>query len=180
MEPFLGQIQLFGFNFAPRGWAKCEGQLLPIAQYSALFSLLGTTYGGDGRTSFGLPDLRGRAPIGAGNGPGLSDHRLGAKGGAETTNISEANLPSHTHQFSSPGVSIPVSEEDADQDEANGKYLANGTFYHNNPGGTYGSAPVPLTGTNSNTGGSQPFNNMQPYLAMNYCIALVGTFPSRN
>lgn len=179
MEPFIGQIQVFPYNFAPRGWAFCHGQLLPISENTALFSLIGTIYGGDGRTTFALPDLRGRVAIGEGTGPGLTNRRLGERGGSEMTTLTVANMPNHTHNFVSPGVSIPVSEEDADQDEANGKYLANGTFYHNSSGGAYGGGPVPVTGTNTNTGGQQPFHNMEPYLGLHYCIALVGIFPSR-
>lgn len=180
MEPFLGQIQLFGFNFAPRGWAFCNGQLLPIAQNTALFSLLGTYYGGDGRTTFALPDLRGRVAVGFGHGPGLSDHRIGSRFGVETNTLNQAQLPAHQHGLSRAKVSIPVSEDDADQDEASGQYLANGTFYHNSPGGTYGAGPIALSGTTDNVGGNQPINNMQPTSALNYCIALVGIFPSRS
>ena len=98
MEPFIGQLMLFGGNFAPRGWAMCDGQLLPIAQYSALFSILGTTYGGDGRTTFALPDLRGRVPMGFGHGPGLSAHGLGSKGGEENVTLTTSQIPSHSHQ----------------------------------------------------------------------------------
>lgn len=181
MEPFLGQIQAFGFNFAPRGWAKCEGQLLSINQYQALFSLLGTTYGGDGRTTFALPDLRGRVAIGEGSGPGLPSYRLGEKAGSATTTLTVANLPSHNHSLGAQAnVSIPVSEEDANQDEAAGNYLANGTFYHAGAGGQYGGGPVQLSGSTDNAGGQQPFNNMQPFLAINFCIALQGLFPSRS
>ncbi len=180
MTPFIGQIIMFGGNFAIRGWALCDGQLLSIAQNTALFSILGTTYGGDGRTSFGLPDLRGRAPIHAGRGPGLSDYRLGQRGGAENNTLSVLQIPSHNHSLAPGTLSIPVSGEDANQDEANGQYLANGSFYHNAPDGTYGSGPLPLSGTTQNTGNNNSINNIQPYLTVNYLIALVGTFPSRN
>jgi len=180
MEPFIGQIQLFGFNFAPRGWASCDGQLLPISQNTALFSLLGTTYGGDGRTTFALPDLRGRVAIGDGAGPGLTNIRTGEKLGANANTLNVNQLPHHTHSMATGTVNIPVSEDDADQDEASGKYLANGTFYHNAPGGTYGSGPLPLTGNTSAVGANQQINNMQPSLGLNYCIALVGIFPSRS
>jgi microcystin-dependent protein len=181
MEPFIGQIQAFGFNFAPRGWAKCDGQLLPISQNSALFSLLGTTYGGDGRTTFALPDLRGRTMLSEGTGPGLSTRQLGQRGGTETNTLNVTQLPSHNHALGAgSSVSIPVSGEDADQDEAAGKFLANGTFYHNQADGVYGNGPIPLSGTTLNQGGQQAFNNMQPYLVVNICIALVGLFPSRN
>jgi len=141
MDPFLAQIILFGGNFAPRGWAFCDGQLLAINQYQALFSLLGTTFGGDGRTTFALPDLRGRAPIHAGSGPGLTTRRLGEKGGTETNQLNSLQLPAHGHP------------------------LATG---------------IPLGGTSANVGNNQPVNNMPPYLAVNYIIAIQGTFPSRN
>lgn len=180
MEPFIGQIQLFGFNFAPRGWAKCEGQLLAIAQNQALFSLLGTTYGGDGRTTFGLPDLRARVPVGIGNGPGVGSITWGEKLGARDNTLNVNQLPHHTHSMATGTVTVPVSEEDADQDEAAGKFLANGTFYHNSPSGTYGTGPLQVTGNTSAVGANQQINNMQPSLGMNYCIALVGIFPSRN
>lgn len=179
MDPFIGQIQAFGFNFAPRGWAKCDGQLLAISQYSALFSLLGTMYGGDGRTTFGLPDLRGRIALHSGHGPGLSDIRQGNKGGAEQNYLNVQQMPSHTHAAQLT-VSVPASEEDADQDEASGKYLANGTFYHNQAGGTYGAGPIPVSGQIGPAGGNLPVNNVQPYLGVNYCIALTGIFPSRS
>ena len=171
MEPFLGQIVLFGGTFAPRGWAKCEGQLLAISQNTALFSILGTIYGGDGRTTFALPDLRGRAPIGEGRGPGLRDYSLGQKGGVETVTLNVTEIPSHNH-----AVTVPASSEDADQDEAAGNFLANGTFYHNEKDAQYGGGPLPTT----NAGGNQSHENRPPFIAMNYIIALQGTFPSRN
>lgn len=173
MEPFLGQIMLVPYNFAPRGWAFCDGQLLPIAQNTALFSLLGTTFGGDGRTTFGLPDLRGRVAIGEGTGAGLTPQRLGERSGAETHTLSVSQIPSHNH-----AVSIPVSEDDADQGEAAGKFLANGTFYHNDIGDNvhYGNGPI----ATSFTGAGNPVTNMQPTLCLHYIIALVGVFPSRS
>jgi len=171
MDPFLGQIILFAGNFAPRGWALCEGQILPINQYQALFSILGTTYGGDGRTSFALPDLRGRAPVSEGNGAGLSSKSLGEKGGNDQTTLVTANLPSAQ-------VAIPAS-------------TAAGTVPE--PGGTYPAAPSDdkLLYTNGTTSGSMShgsligtanisYSNECPYLAMNYIIALTGTFPSRS
>jgi len=181
MEPFLGQIQAFGFNFAPRGWAMCNGQLLPINSNQALFSLLGTTYGGDGRTTFALPDLRGRTMLSEGTGPGLSPRSLGQRSGTQTNILNVNQLPSHNHGLGAGAtVSIPVSGEDADQDEAAGKYLANGTFYHNAADAVYGAGPIPLSGTTNNAGSSQAVNNMQPFLVINICIALTGIFPSRN
>lgn len=174
MDPFIGEIIMFGGNFAPRGWALCDGQLLPISSHSALFSILGTTYGGDGRTTFALPDLRGRAAIHAGQGPGLSDKRLGAKGGAETTTLTVNNIPSHTHgTFGSSNA--------ADQKGAAGGFLpSNG---RSDPANLYASSagtPAAMGANVSNTGGGQSFNNMQPFLTVNYIIAMEGTFPSRS
>lgn len=179
MEFYLGQIVMGGWNFAPRGTAFCNGQLLAINQNQALFSLLGTTYGGDGRTTFALPDLRGRVPVHFGQGPGLSDFSLGQKGGTQTNVLNTNQLPSHNHAFAGE-VSVPVSSEDANQDEAEGNFLANGTFYHNQADAVYGSGPIPVQGTVGNNGANSPVNNMQPFLAINYVIALQGIFPSRN
>lgn len=166
-EPFIAQISLFGGNFAPRGWAFCDGQLLSIAQNSALFSLLGTTYGGDGRTTFGLPDLRGRVPVGPRNGPGLSPYRLGQKGGSESKTLTVNNLPAHNHE-------IPVSNAAADKATPQGNYLANGEVYAAAPTAQAFARPV------ATTGGSQAFDIRQPSLAINYIIALTGIFPSRS
>ena len=180
MDGVIGTIILFAGNFAPRGWAFCDGQLLAINSNSALFSILGTTYGGDGRTSFGLPDLQGRVPVGEGQGAGLTNHRLGQRSGSETFVISQQQLPSHGHTLASGTVSIPVSEEDADQTEAAGKYLANGQFYHNAADGIYGAGAIPLAGNTGNAGNSQPVRHTPPGLGMNYIICLLGIFPSRS
>lgn len=172
MDPYLGQIQAFGFNFAPRGWAFCRGQLLPINQNQALFSLLGTMYGGDGRTTFALPDLQGRAIVGFGQGPGLSALNQGAKGGTETVTLQVANLPAHNHQ-------ITATDSDANSDEAsNGARLGTtGVSIY----ASGGSASVTLAPDSTTpTGGSQPFQNRSPFLGTNYCIAVTGIFPSRN
>ena len=177
-EPFLGEIQLVGFNFAPRGWAQCNGQILPIAQNSALFALLGTTFGGDGRTTFGLPDLRGRTPINSGGnsaGPGLPRYTQGQKGGAETVTLTTAQVPSHTH-------TARASSADADVETPTGHLLAAvpagfaGIFAYHSPA----NLGALHSGSVTNTGGSQPHNNMQPYQVVNFIIALAGTFPSRN
>lgn len=174
MDPFLAEITLFGGNFAPRGWAFCSGQLLPINQYSALFSILGTTYGGDGRTTFALPDLRGRVAIQQGSGPGLSHYSLGQRGGKETEVLTIANLPSHQHT-----VRMPVAEE-GDEASPVGNVLAG------DPNGATNYKAAPDNGeflasaTSDNTGGSQGFDVRQPYLGLNYIIALQGVFPSRN
>jgi len=188
MEPMLAQIMLFAGNFAPRGWAYCSGQILPIAQNQALFSLLGTTYGGDGRTSFALPDLRGRAPIHPGTGPGLSARRLGERGGAEYNHITVNQMPSHTHTLTTtPGeVSIPANVNQGDEDESSpgaGVLANSGTdLYSSAADGVYSGAAIPVSGSKveiSNTGGSQSVNNMQPFLGVNYIIALFGLYPSR-
>ena len=184
MNPFLAQIIMFGGNFAPRGWAFCAGQILPINQYTALFSLLGTTYGGDGRTTFGLPDLRGRNPIHAGNGPGLTPRQLGQVGGLETTVLQTSNLPPHNHA----GVLKVSSADSTAATAAAGASI--GT-----PGTSDGRAFTPTLGYNTGTpdvtlnpgsvatgmtGAGQAANNMGPYQVLNYIIALEGTFPSRS
>jgi microcystin-dependent protein len=166
-SPFLGTIQPFGFNFAPRGWAMCNGQILSIAQNTALFSLLGTTYGGNGQTTFALPDLRSRVPVHHGQGPGLSSYSLGQQAGQESVTLTVNDMPLHQH-----GVA------------------ATGTFATKNPGGqvpapggAYGSPPDATSmnaGMIQPTGGNQPHANIQPYLALNFCICIEGLFPSRN
>lgn len=167
MEPLLGQIQIFGFNFPPRGWAFCDGQLLPISQYQALFSLLGTTFGGDGRTTFALPDLRGRVSVHVGQGPGLARYLWGQKGGAENVTLTVQQLPSHNH--------IPIcSSDDADAGSPEGNVpAAVGTPIYSGSGSTSMAAT-------RNAGGSREHTNIQPVLGLYHCIALVGTFPSRN
>jgi microcystin-dependent protein len=170
VEPFIGTIILFGGNFAPRGWAFCHGQLLPINSHQALFSILGTTYGGDGRTTFGLPDLRGRAPIGTGSGPGLTNRRLGSRGGSENTTLDVNQMPTHSH-------ALNASTTVAGQVVPGGNRLgrAQADVY------TQGESNVALAADSvGNNGASQPHDNMMPYLGINYIIALVGTFPARN
>ena len=171
MEPFIGLIQIFGFNFAPRGWALCDGQLLSIAQNSALFSLLGTTFGGDGRTTFGLPDLRGRNAIHVGNGPGLSPASWGQRGGAEQHTLSVANLPPHTH-----GFNIGCNNTDGETDNPDGAFPgpSNEDVYAESANGTMADMVT------SQTGNSTSINHRDPYLAVFHCIALTGVFPSRN
>lgn len=172
MEFFLGQIILFGGNFAIRGFALAQGQLLSISSYSAVFSLYGTTYGGDGRTTFGLPDLRGRVPIGEGNGPGLTHRGLGARGGSETNVLTVNQMPPHSHN-------IPVNVTAGEEDEANPGVgvLANSgadNFTSSTANGSYGG------GGTTSSGAGQAFNNMQPWLAINYEVCLQGVFPSRS
>lgn len=170
MDDFLGIIKIFAGNFAPRGWAFCDGQLLSISQNSALFSLLGTTYGGDGMTTFALPDLRGRAPVHAGNGPGLTDRRIGQRFGSETVTLTEANLPGHSHT-----TSVNAASE-GDTDNPTGSVVAgNGV----NSFGTASDTTL-SSETTGNTGGGQAINNLQPVLVINYIIALQGIFPSRS
>ena len=171
-EGFIGEIKMFGGNFAPRGWAMCDGQLLQISQNSALFSILGTTYGGDGRVTFGLPDLRGRTPIHAGNGPGLTNRRLGQKSGLETTTLLVGHLPSHSH-------TINAVMEDGNQSLPTGNLPAGTKLLDTEYSDATGNTTMNAAMVNS-TGNNQTVNNMQPYLTVNYIIALVGVFPSRN
>ena len=181
MEPFIGQIMAVGFNFAPRGWAMCDGSLLSIAQNSALFSLLGTMYGGDGRTTFAIPDLRGRAMIGMGQGPGLSNHSQGQPGGTEQVTLTSVQMPAHSHTLQLTAA-VQVATSNPNSDEAAGSFLTNTASNFYATAGTAGNnlGGVSVSGTAANTGGNQPFSIMQPYLAMNYIIALQGIFPSRS
>ena len=170
---------MFAGNFAIRGWAFCDGQLLPIAQYSALFSLLGTIYGGDGRTTFGLPDLRGRAPIHEGQGPGLPNVRLGQKGGNPTTVLGVQNLPSHNH--GSTNLIVGASSKPAGTDSpANAVFAVSGEDAFIEEAANTRMAQSSVSGNTDNTGGGIGFSNMQPYLGINYLIALQGVFPSRS
>lgn len=175
-EPFIGEISMFAGNFAPRGWAFCDGQLLPINQNQALFSILGTTYGGDGRTTFGLPDLRGRVSIHAGQGPGLTDRRLGAKGGEETSRLNLNNLPSH--DFRLVGKTTIGEGYGGKVSPVKFKEDTNGTTGY----AIENDAPLEIDNTKMATqskGSEQAFNNMPPYQTVNYIIAIQGTFPSR-
>ncbi|WP_430812432.1 MULTISPECIES: phage tail protein [unclassified Carboxylicivirga] len=174
-EGMIGEIRMFAGNFAPRGWALCDGQLLSIAQNSALFSILGTTYGGDGRTTFALPDLRGRVPVHAGSGPGLSPYALGQKGGAETTTLSVGNLPAHSHNAS---VVNKVNNDEATSDDPSGKYpaVSGENMYHELSNAESAVSTVMV----ENTGEGQAFDQRQPYATINYIICLQGIYPSRN
>ncbi|MCB9537585.1 MAG: phage tail protein [Myxococcales bacterium] len=184
MEGTIGEIRLFAGNFAPRAWAFCNGQLLPIAQNQALFSILGTTYGGDGQTTFALPDLRGRAPIHAGQGPGLTDRRLGVRGGSESLTLTPQQLPSHTHAASAT-VTPPALGVEGDSASPAGAVPAKSgqgePDYHAGAAGgdAVTMAPFEAPVTVQNTGGNQPFDKMPPFIAMNYIICLQGIFPSR-
>lgn len=168
-EPFLGEVRMVGFNFAPRGWAFCDGQILPINQNQSLYSLLGTTYGGDGRTSFALPDLRGRTPIHAGRSNGGDEHRLGQKSGEETHTLDVAEIPQHRHE-------VRASSANADAPIPQGNVLAAANNVYRDTRNLTGLRP----GAIGSTGGGQAHENMQPYLAINFCIALQGLLPSRN
>ena len=170
-EPFLAEVRMVGFNFAPRGWAFCDGQILPINQNQSLYSLLGTTYGGDGRTSFALPDLRGRTPIhvGASNG---THHQLGSKSGEETHTLSANEMPQHTHI-------AKASNSQANLTAVSGNLLAN-SLSELYVDANQADLVNLRSGTVTNVGGGQAHENMQPYLAVNFCIALQGLFPSRN
>ena len=190
MEPFIGEIVMFAGNFAPRGWSFCHGQLLAIAQNQALFSILGTTYGGDGRTTFALPDLRGRVAISEGTGPGLPTYRLGARSGTPTVTLNNLQIPSHNHAATATvtgNVTVGVNNEGSDTANPDGAHLGGtGTnIIYNEEDATHllGGVSAAGLGVNvaiGNDGGSQAHNNMQPYLAINYIIAMQGTFPSRN
>ncbi|MCB0602178.1 MAG: phage tail protein [Saprospiraceae bacterium] len=176
MTPFLGQIQAFGFNFPPRGWAFCDGQVLAISTNTALFSLLGTTYGGDGRVTFQLPDLRGRSIVHAGTGPGLSQISWGERGGLENVTLTTNNMPSHNHVGTVQlGAGLANSASGSGSNFAantGGNSIYNGGAFS----GNMASGNVSIT----NSGGSQPFGIRNPYLGIYVSIALVGLFPSRN
>ncbi len=167
-SPFLAEIRIMSFNFAPRGWALCNGQLLPINQNQALFSLLGTTYGGNGQTTFALPDLRSRAPLHFGQGTGLTFRNLGETGGAETHTLQSAEMPAHSHLVSvsnAPGAATTPA----------------GNFFAANRGGYSDTPSTALhSGAVGVAGGSQAHANLSPYLTLSFCIALQGIFPSRN
>ena len=169
MEPFIGQIQLFAFNRAPSGWQPCDGQVVSISRFPALYSLIGTTYGGDGTSTFALPDLRGRAPIHAGQGPGLSPRLVGEAAGAETVTLAGDEMPAHAH----PVVATTASTSRSPTGTVPGLTEA-GASYGEPLAGQVGMAPAMI----GSTGGSQPHANMPPFLAMSYCIAVEGTFPS--
>lgn len=170
-DPFVAEIRIFPFNFSPKGWAWCDGQLLPLSQNTALFSLLGTTYGGNGKSNFALPDLQGRAPMHPRQGPGLSLHDLGETGGSDKVTLLESEIPDHTHQFK-------IINEDSNSNIPN----SNTGFGISAKANVYANQ-VPNVNMNDNTiapsGGDQPHNNMMPYLTFYFCIALQGVFPPR-
>ncbi|HTW71897.1 MAG TPA: tail fiber protein [Acetobacteraceae bacterium] len=179
-DHYLGQITLFGCNFAPYGWALCQGQLLPISQYAALFSLLGTQFGGNGTSNFQLPDLRSRVAVGAGNGPGLSSYVVGESGGVENVTLLTTNLPSHNHSFpayTTAGATPNPSNALPAQGDASGRHGQGVAFNLYNQG----TVSVTLAaGQLGAAGNGLPHNNIQPVLAANWCIALSGVFPTRS
>ena len=180
MDGFLGEIRVFAPNFAPKNWAYCAGQLLAINQNQALFSILGTTYGGNGVTTFALPDLRGKAPVGVGQGLGLSNYTLGQQTGTTANTLTGSNLPPHSHTVTGT-ISMRTTTILADSETPGGNYFANDTstkFDTQNDGTTMKPATVNLTA--GNPGSGLPVNNMMPYLAINYIICLLGVFPSRS
>jgi microcystin-dependent protein len=190
MEAFLGTILPFGFTYAPRGWATCSGQTMSVAQYNALFALLGTTYGGNGQTTFQLPNLSGRMPLGCGNGPGGSNYPPGQVGGSESTTLTMNNMPAHTHPATA-AVQVQVAGTPTGADNAptaTNSFL--GASQNTGPSSaniwsTALNSPVNMGGASGSVtvgaaGGSQPFGLMNPFLALNFCIALEGLFPSRN
>jgi len=171
-DPFVAEIRIFPFNFAPKGWAWCDGQLLPLSQNTALFSLLGTTYGGDGKSTFALPDLQGRAPMHPGQGPGLSLHDLGETGGSETVTLLESEIPAHTHALraqSTTGTKSTPSGNSLARTSGATPYIPPAGAL--NPMSAQSLAPA---------GGDQPHNNLMPYLTFYFCIALQGVFPPRS
>ncbi len=191
-EPFIGQIQTFGFNFPPRGWAFCDGQIMSIAQNTALFSLLGTTYGGNGQTTFALPDLRGRSVVHPGTGPGLSNISWGQVGGVENTTLTINNMPMHTHPLVDGTAHVNTTVTATNNNSASNT-VDNGSnglgdsgnmpeIYRESPSGTIalGGVKSVISGTTGIAGGSQAFSLRNPYLGIYTSIALEGIFPSRN
>jgi microcystin-dependent protein len=179
-DPFLGEIRPFPFGFAPRGWSLCHGQLLPIAQNTALFSLLGTQFGGDGKTTFGLPNLQGATPIGQGQGAGLSPFKVGDSGGVETETLQASEMAAHGHGLPASTATATATTPAANMVPAQGQGGGRGNSFAIN---TYTTAPPETTlapATVAPTGGGGPHNNMQPSLVVNWCIAVNGVFPSRS
>lgn len=179
MDGYIGEIRMFAGNFAPRNWVFCDGSLLSISNYQELFSILGTTYGGDGRTTFGLPDLRGRVAMGNGSGPGLTNHQLGERSGQETVTLSENQIPSHTH--------VATATVNADSNPGSSTSPGNSvwaahtediTAYGTTQNATMAAGAVSVS--NAAAGGGGDHTNLQPYLVVNYIICLVGIYPQRN
>lgn len=182
-EPFIGEIKILGFNFAPQGYATCQGQILSIAQNTALFSLLGTTYGGNGSTTFALPDLQGRMAKSQGQGPGLPNYQMGQLGGSTSVTILQSNMPMHNHPATGITANLPVASGPGTANSPVGNYLAQAPIdmYATaaTAGSNYGSA-LAASGATGSSGGSQAMDIQNPYLVVNYSIAIYGIFPSRN
>jgi microcystin-dependent protein len=183
-EPFIGEVRFKAFNFANRGWTNCDGQLLSISSNTALFSLLGTIYGGDGRTTFGIPDMKGRFLMHPGNGPGLSSHNLGQRGGSETINLTLDNLPNHSHTISNANLTSSIFTS-----EYSNVVLSNGnaiglsfarTFSNQIPNVEMNPSSILVSASTTSIGDGTSVDNMPPYLALNCQIATVGLYPSRN
>lgn len=172
-DPFVAEIRIFGFQFAPKGWALCNGQLLPLSQNTALFSLLGTTFGGDGKSTFALPNMQGNAPMHPGQGPGLSLHDLGEQAGSETVSLTTSQMPLHSHGVGA--QTVPLSAI-ADPTGATLSRPASGNLYFDGAGASIVAMATQAISVN---GGGNPHNNMQPYLTLNFCIALQGVYPQR-
>lgn len=186
-EPFIGEIRALGFDFAPVGWAQCNGQLLKVNENTALFSLLGTIYGGDGKTTFGLPDLRGRVAINDGAGPGLTNRHMGEKGGAETVTLATDQMPQHAHTLTDTEGHLNCSSAIATVPTPAGNSIAPSPgrndpyrFIDADPDAAMRDGSITVSGKTSDSGDSQAHNNMEPYLVLNYCIALQGIYPSRS
>ena len=183
MEGTIAEIRMFAGNFAPRNWAFCQSQLLSIASNTALFSLLGTNYGGNGQTTFGLPDFRGRVPVGTGQGPGLSNYSLGQMSGTETNTVANGNFPAHSHPFSG-SVTMPATAVagNADVPQANYPATLSGTTMYStvNNGSGLGNMQLALVAAPAGAASPTPVNNIQPVMGMNYIICMFGIFPSRN
>jgi microcystin-dependent protein len=178
MEGYLAEIRMFAGNFNPRGWFFCTGQLLSIAEYTALYSLLGTTFGGDGTITFALPDFKSRIPVGTGSGAGLTSFQLGEMGGSETTTLIAANIPAHTHTITGAVTPRAASNGTLGSDPAN-RYIGPGSFYAGNTD-LQKMAPAQNTLALAAAGSNTSFNKMPPYLGINYIIAAEGIYPSRN
>jgi microcystin-dependent protein len=181
MEGTIAEIRMFAGTFAPRSWAFCAGQLMAIAQNTALFSLLGTTYGGNGQTTFGLPDFRSRTAVGTGQGPGLANVALGEMAGSSTVTLTTNSLPQHTHPITG-SVNMQVNNDSGNlsDDASNKRFAAIGNKFTSATGDLVNMAPMVTSLNLAPQGGSQPFSVMPPYLGMNYIICLEGIYPSRN
>jgi microcystin-dependent protein len=181
-EPFIGEVKLLGFNFPPIGYMTCQGQIISIASYTALFSLIGTTYGGNGQTTFALPDLQGRMPVGQGQGPGLPEYRMGEESGNTTIALKTDNLPQHVHTLANMHVQVKASSATATEQSADGTFPATTVAAAYSDAATNGlfTGGTQVSGTTDAAGGAMPFSILNPYLCMNFSIAVEGIFPSRN